>query len=158
MVLLVATDSLALAGTITTAGLADAAGDGGAGTDGAFSAGTCDLEGSGGAGGAAGSGGSSAGGRGVAGYFAAGWNDCIERQCEDSDSRPVAGGHGGDGGAGAGGGVLLRAPRVSLTGTIDARGGGGNLANGGTVKIFYGGTAAPDTSGVRSPQLVLLPD
>ncbi len=47
-----------------------------------------------------------------------------------------AGGRGGDGGAGAGGGILLRAPLVSVSGTINNTGGGGATANGGTVKIY----------------------
>jgi hypothetical protein len=47
-----------------------------------------------------------------------------------------AGGRGGNGGAGAGGGILLRAPLVTVTGTINNAGGGGSTANGGTVKIF----------------------
>lgn len=54
-----------------------------------------------------------------------------------------AGGRGGDGGAGAGGGILLRAPLVTVTGTIN-NSGGSSTNNGGTVKIYStcGGQAA----------------
>ncbi|MBS3097397.1 hypothetical protein J4209_01230 [Candidatus Woesearchaeota archaeon] len=50
---------------------------------------------------------------------------------------PGSGSAGGSGGAGAGGGVLLKAYDVTVSGTIDTRGGGNNQANGGTLKIFY---------------------
>ena len=47
-------------------------------------------------------------------------------------------GHGGNGGSGAGGGILIKAPTVDVRGaSIDNRGGGNNVANGGTLKIFY---------------------
>jgi hypothetical protein len=49
-------------------------------------------------------------------------------------------GAGGAGGGGAGGGVLLYGQKVSVTGSIDARGRAGDTlstANGGTVKILY---------------------
>lgn len=55
---------------------------------------------------------------------------------------------GGNGTAGAGGGVLLEG-NITISGTIDARGGGSSTTNGGTVKIFYTGSA-PSTSGVSS--------
>jgi hypothetical protein len=48
---------------------------------------------------------------------------------------------GGAGGGGAGGGILLegRALTVDATGAnVSARGGDGVLANGGTIKLFYG--------------------
>lgn len=51
---------------------------------------------------------------------------------------------GGEGGHGAGGGVLLKCAidsAISITGTIDNRGGGNSPDNGGTVKIFYAVTA-----------------
>jgi hypothetical protein len=47
-----------------------------------------------------------------------------------------SGGRGGNGGAGAGGGILLRAPLVTVSGTINNTGGGGVKANGGTVKVY----------------------
>ncbi len=71
---------------------------------------------------------------------------------------------GGDGGGGAGGGVVIRCDRadgIRINGKIDARGAdcaaypGGNtygapdsvvVNNGGTVKIFYGGTKPSTTS------------
>lgn len=58
---------------------------------------------------------------------------------------------GGNGGAGAGGGVLIKntSGTMSISGTIDNRGGGSNATNGGTVKLFYSGTA-PSTTGISS--------
>ncbi|MCF7846207.1 MAG: hypothetical protein K9L85_03125 [Candidatus Peribacteraceae bacterium] len=47
----------------------------------------------------------------------------------------TSGGYGGSGGTGAGGGVLLKGSTVSVSGTIDARGGSGTT-NGGTLKVF----------------------
>ena len=47
-------------------------------------------------------------------------------------------GDGGNGGKGAGGGILIKAPNVDLAGaTIDNRGGGNTVANGGSLKVFY---------------------
>ena len=46
-----------------------------------------------------------------------------------------AGGKGGNGGAGAGGGILLRAPAVTVAGTV-SNAGGSSTNNGGTVKII----------------------
>jgi hypothetical protein len=37
--------------------------------------------------------------------------------------------------------VLLEAPSVSLSGFIDALGGGNDAANGGTIQIIHEGTA-----------------
>jgi hypothetical protein len=48
---------------------------------------------------------------------------------------------GGRGGNGGGGGILLHAKSMNVQTTgnqISARGGGGSLTNGGTVKLFYG--------------------
>jgi hypothetical protein len=54
------------------------------------------------------------------------------------------GGNGARGGRGGGGGILLHCTTddgMDLTsGTLDARGGGGNVVSGGTVKIFFAGT------------------
>lgn len=55
---------------------------------------------------------------------------------------------GGAGGSGAGGGVFIYG-NINLSGTIDARGGGASTTNGGTVKLFYTGTA-PSTAGVSA--------
>ncbi len=146
---LVASGELVLAGRISVKGLSGARGNGQQGTDGFFNAGyTCDLEGSGGAGGDASQSGSSAGAGGVTGYFRGDYNACIQRNCSNSSVQGVAGGRGGNGGAGAGGGVLLKAPTVTVTGSIDARS-GSSTSNGGTVKIFYQGQA-PDTSAVQA--------
>ncbi|RME48007.1 MAG: hypothetical protein D6795_13390 [Deltaproteobacteria bacterium] len=57
---------------------------------------------------------------------------------------------GGLGGPGAGGGILLLAPFVEITGTLDTRGGGGYTQNGGTVKIFLA-----DPEGMHDLQTVL---
>lgn len=58
---------------------------------------------------------------------------------------------GGNGGNGAGGSLVLKNTSGSMTvsGTIDARGGSSSTTNGGTVKLFYTGSA-PSTSGISS--------
>jgi hypothetical protein len=58
---------------------------------------------------------------------------------------------GGAGGNGAGGSLLLKntSGTMSITGTIDSRGGSSSATNGGTVKLFYTGIS-PSTSGVSS--------
>jgi len=146
---LVATVEVIVQGTINTSGRKTSTGNGASGTDGRYGGYTCDLEGSGGNGGSAAASGASAGGTGVAGFFQAVYNDCINRNCGDSDPPwSVNGGTGGAGGVGAGGGVLIKAPSITLSGSINARG-GSSTANGGTVKIFYKGTA-PSTSGITA--------
>jgi hypothetical protein len=80
----------------------------------------------------------------------------ITRNCSDFGSTSISGGNGGSGGSGAGGGVLIKAPDVIITGTVDSRGGGNNLVNSGTVKIFYSG-APPSTAGISSNNIRLLP-
>jgi prepilin-type N-terminal cleavage/methylation domain-containing protein len=62
------------------------------------------------------------------------------------------GGAGGSGAGGAGGGTLLKAPTVSISGSVDARGGGNDTGNGGTVKIFYRGSA-PSTGGISAGRI-----
>ncbi len=153
-VVLEASVEIVVAGRITTAGKAWSRGDGSGGTNGAFGSYTCDLEGSGGNGGSAAATGGSAGGSAALGFFQAGYNACIDRQCENGGSHGVTGGAGGAGGAGAGGGVLLKAPSVVLSGTVDARGGGGSTTNGGTVKVFHQG-AAPSTASVQAGRVYL---
>lgn len=61
---------------------------------------------------------------------------------------------GGNGTAGAGGGVMLKntAGSMTISGTIDNRGGGSSTTNGGTVKLFYTG-GAPTTTGVTTGRL-----
>ncbi len=152
-VILEATVEVLIAGTLSTAGRTALSGNGGGGTNGSHGGYTCDLEGSGGDGGNAAAAGSSAGGNGELGYFAAGWNECIERQCENNGSHSVSGGTGGAGGDGAGGGVLIIAPSVILSGTINALGGTAT-ANGGTVKILHQSTA-PSTTGVSAGRIYL---
>jgi hypothetical protein len=117
---LVATDEIQVAGTIiTTGGLG---GDGAAGQQGQLSS----LGGRGGNGGNAAAAGASLGGGGGPSNNAL---NCLSNG---------VGGAGGTGGAGAGGGVLLKAPSVSLEAgaVIDARGSRNTAVNGGTVKIF----------------------
>jgi len=146
---LVATVEVDIQGTINTSGRKTSTGNGASGTDGRYGGYTCDLGGSGGNGGSAAASGASAGGIGVAGFFQAVYNDCINRNCGDSDQPwSVNGGAGGAGGAGAGGGVLIKAPSITISGNINARG-GSSATNGGTVKIFYKGTA-PSTSGITA--------
>jgi hypothetical protein len=74
--------------------------------------------------------------------------DCCERACCYYYCGGN-GGRGGPGGHGAGGGVLLRAPAVEITGTIDARGGYGGAGNGGTVKVRHRGPP-PSVAGVAA--------
>ena len=62
----------------------------------------------------------------VSGSSSAGSRKCRTYSC---------GGHGGKGEGGAGGGVLLQAPSVTVTGTINTHGSSG-ATNGGTVKVF----------------------
>jgi hypothetical protein len=66
------------------------------------------------------------------------------------------GGSSGGGGNGAGGGVILENTQgfMTISGTIDNRGGGSATANGGTVKIFYVGTT-PSTSGISRGRLFI---
>ncbi|MFZ5786793.1 MAG: hypothetical protein ACOY3Y_10160, partial [Acidobacteriota bacterium] len=157
-VILDASTRLVVAGTIRTDGLAAKSGDGGAGSDGKVNCvagdGCCDRTGSGGNGGSASASGTSQGGAGVAGYFVAGYDKCVDRQCDTSGSKGVVGGEGGSGGAGAGGGLLLRAPELLFTGSASALGGGGKTANGGTVKLFHKG-APPSTSGIAAHHTVV---
>ena len=152
---LLASERVEVLGSLYTAGVANAGGDGGNGTDGQNGGYTCDLTGSGGDGGSAWNAGGSNGGNGVNGYFQAGYNTCIDRQCENGGSHAVSGGDGGDGGAGAGGGILIKAPTVLLEGFIDAAG-GQTLANGGTVKIFHQGIAPP-TATIAAGRIHLQP-
>ncbi|MFH1436849.1 MAG: hypothetical protein ABIJ56_14170 [Pseudomonadota bacterium] len=149
---IVASELIRVEGGITARGTAVSTGNGEEGDDGYYNGLLCDLSGSGGDGGDADAAGSSRGGNGVEGYFRAGWEDCIERQCENYDSGPVRGGNGGDGGTGAGGGVLLKAPSILITGTINALGGEAAGDNGGTVKIFFQGTEPP-TAGISAGRI-----
>lgn len=58
---------------------------------------------------------------------------------------------GGTGGNGAGGGVvIISQTTMTLSGTIDTRGGGSSTTNGGSVKLFYGTGSAPSTGGISS--------
>jgi hypothetical protein len=158
-VILDATERLTVTGTIRTDGHEARSGDGGNGSDGNFGCkageGCCDRTGSGGAGGSAAASGASKGGTGVLGYFVAGWDACLERQCELNGSKGIAGGKGGAGGAGAGGGVLLRAPELGFGGTVSSLGGGGKSANGGTVKLFFRDGPAPSTTGISAHHTVV---
>ena len=150
---LIATELIRVEGEITANGTAAGTGNGEEGDDGYYNGMLCDLNGSGGDGGDADSSGSSRGGNGIEGYFRDGWEDCIERQCENYDSGPVRGGNGGNGGTGAGGGVLLKAPSVVITGTISALGGASPAeTNGGTIKIFYQGEE-PSTTGFTAGKI-----
>jgi len=130
-VLLLATDSLVLSGTILTTG-----GQGGDGAGGTTGKKTGDKTGSGGDGGVGGS----AAAQGVSAGGAGG----------PHEGSGTDGGKGGAGGSGAGGGVLLRCEAVDaliITGTVDARAGGAGIVNGGTIKVRYDGTP-PDASGL----------
>ncbi|MFH0833811.1 MAG: hypothetical protein V2A63_00265 [Patescibacteria group bacterium] len=57
-------------------------------------------------------------------------------------------GIGGLGGAGSGGGVLLKGRVVSVSGTVDTRGGGNVTTNGGTLKVFS--CSEPTYTGTKS--------
>jgi len=116
---------------------------------------TCSPPTNTGAGGSAGTGGApnTAGGQGGQG------------QC-DTQSNLASGGSGGGGGggsgaggsgaAGAGGGVLLKTTSgtVSITGSIDTRGGNSSTTNGGTVKIFNTG-GCTDATNISSGRLYI---
>jgi len=120
---LIASVSLVVQGTVTADGLW-----GGNGEDGESNTKTGDKTGQGGDGGDGGDGDqpeSSLGGKGGS-----------------HEGSGTDGGTGGDGGPGAGGGILLYCggtDGISLTGKVSTLGGGGNPANGGTLKIRYRG-------------------
>lgn len=61
---------------------------------------------------------------------------------------------GGAGGCGAGGGILIKntSGTMTVSGTVDNRGCGTSTTNGGTVKLFYTGTA-PSTATVNTGRL-----
>jgi hypothetical protein len=156
MILLEATRSIAVEGTIKADGLDAKTGNGGSGTDG-DKGGTvkCDLPGSGGGGGNADETGSSSGGTSPKGYWVAGTEVCLggsTKTCSDYGSTGIAGATGGKGGAGSGGGILLKAPSVALSGTIQSK--GGTATNGGTVKVFYQGTR-PTESGISGGRVLV---
>jgi len=80
----------------------------------------------GGSGGSASSQGTSSGGNGKKGV-----------SCHSNGGASnTQGGNGGAGGSGAGGGILIKSPSISISGTIDNRGGNDLTTNGGTVKFF----------------------
>ena len=155
MIVLVASQSIDVAGKVVADGRTRGSGDGGKGTDGQYKSVQCDLSGSGGPGGNAGVDGTSAGADGVAGYintqvyeacFGGPGIDGGGRNCNLNGSTSIKGGRGGDGAAGSGGGILLKAPTVTVTGTISTLGGGGVKANGGTLKIFHRMSSPPQAS------------
>ncbi len=67
-------------------------------------------------------------------------NDCCQRPC-CFYYVGGPGGTGGRGGHGAGGGVLLEAQSVTISGFVDALGGGNDVANGGTIHVVHKGAA-----------------
>ena len=98
------------------------------GNAGAYSAVSEGPAGDGGSGGNAGNASSGTGGKAGAGA-----KDAAGARAGFSSG---PGGTGGNGGAGAGGGVLLHAPSLSGSGSVDVRGGRDQTANGGVVKLF----------------------
>ncbi|MBA7627716.1 hypothetical protein ES703_35183 [subsurface metagenome] len=132
---LYATSSIVISGNIQAKGLDNSAGNGANGGNG-----DNNYSGAGGNGGAGAASGGSDGGKGG--------------KC----SQPVPstkGGPGGEGSYGAGGGVLLKCAvdsAISITGTIDNRGGGDSPDDGGTVKIFYAG-AIPSIARIYTGRL-----
>ncbi|MBM4397857.1 MAG: hypothetical protein FJ087_19505, partial [Deltaproteobacteria bacterium] len=139
--------TLAVTGSILTTGRAAA----GSGTPGGFSCASwsCDWGGNGGSGGTTnGPGGREGGTGGCAGCTGT-------KQCSGSTSRCYFGGNGGTGGTGAGGGVLLSAPSIDVSGTIDAHGGAG-ATNGGTVKVL-GRDPGTVTGTIRSGRTYVVP-
>jgi len=76
-----------------------------------------------------------------------GYNNGLDR---GEDGTP-----GKNGGAGGGGAILLicdSSSSMTITGTLDARGGRDQIQNGGTVKIFYKGTK-PEDATIFSPRI-----
>lgn len=83
-------------------------------------------------------------------YIGAGGNNDLPGTSTGGSGGGIAtgvgsGGNGGNGGGGAGGGILLKSPLVTVTGTVRSLGGNSNPINGGTLKIFYQGTAPGGT-------------
>jgi hypothetical protein len=121
------------------------------------------VKGGGGGGGGAscqytGGGGGGGAGGGAVMLFSSG-NIAVEGSITATGGGGGAGGYyststsypGGKGGGGAGGGILLSGLKVTVSGSMDARGRTGNTlsaANGGTVKIFY----ETDQSGAAAVQ------
>ncbi|MFH1810225.1 MAG: hypothetical protein ABIJ09_15875 [Pseudomonadota bacterium] len=81
-------------------------------------------------GGDGGRGGHAPQGGGEGGTGGMGWSAC-------SGAAAHSGTTGAAGGGGAGGGILLQADVVNIDGVLDARGTGDQLANSGTIKIFW---------------------
>jgi hypothetical protein len=139
MISLVARDWLLVSGNILARGLSS----GQAGADGQPGSpyrGPTD-DGAAGDGGRGGKGGMDGSGKGGAGGVGGKDADGLH-----IDEIAGTGGGGGRGGAGSGGGLLLKAPIVTLTGTLDASGDSGP-ANGGTVKVFYSATGGLTNAG-----------
>jgi hypothetical protein len=134
-------------------------GDGGyaaSGTNGDSSTDMSILRGSGGGGGSAGDANGGGGGGGAGGGSVSLVSDgdiTIGGTVTVTGGGGGAGGQdssglGGKGGGGGGGGILLFGQKVTVTGSIDARGREANLlstVNGGTVKIFYADDSAVGT-------------
>lgn len=126
-IMLRATESLDVLGSITSRGLVNG-GNGGSGPE--YNT-VCRYDfRTGGGGGSANSNGTGTGGAATR-SARGGSSDCA---LGDAGLHARSGGAGG---GGAGGGVLLQAPTVQLTGSINVSGSG--PGNGGTVKLFHGG-------------------
>lgn len=120
---LVATRSISVSGAILTKGVL-----GGNGANGTLPV-KCSALG--------GFGGVTSGGQGFGGAGGPG-EDWCELLAATIYRHASNGGNGGSGASGCGGGVMLNAPYIDLTGTVDATGG-----EGGTVKLYHGGPNLP---------------
>ncbi len=83
-------------------------------------------------------GGGQGGGAGSQGTSAPGSGACQRFSSCGGGTSDTCGGAGGAGGGGAGGGVLLRGRTISVSGTIDLRGGRDSMSNAGTLKVRHG--------------------
>ncbi|MFH0776478.1 MAG: hypothetical protein V1936_02595 [Patescibacteria group bacterium] len=142
---LIAAKTLNISGSILATGKISSSGNGGVGSGG----GCGGIVGTGGSGGLSSAAGTSVYGSGGSSGVWCNRGNVGGGTCNDAYGSTSYGAAGGSGAAGAGGGVLLKAGgAISVSGTIDNRGGGNVTTNAGTLKIFY--CKDPNYSGVKN--------